>query len=193
MARLVPLLCATALAATACATTLPATDADRRAAITVEDFAAWVDGRGLVPVVDTFEKTTQMGFYTLSYRYHAESADTEFVLHTEAILTPKEAEAHSAYRSFVLGARLGARELVEVTPTLAWPDEVAVYKSIVEGQQTGNVYVARRGTVAVMVAVGGLHDETSTYFEKTLEPALWALTRYDPLRASGRAVAGRLP
>ncbi len=173
-----------------CATTLPTNDVDRNAAVTVEDFAAWVAGHELDPVVDTFEKTSQLGFYTLSYRYHAKGDHAEFILNSEAILTPKEAEAKSAYRSFVIGARVARGELVEVTPTLDWPDDVAVFKSVVDGRQVGNVYVARRGTVAVMVAVGGLHDETSTYFEQTLEPALWALTRYDPVRASGRAVAG---
>ena len=176
-----------------CVTTLPPTQADREAAITLDDFSEWVKDYNLKPIVHTFEKKTQLGMYALSYRFHGESEDVEFVLNSEVMITQKEAEAQSAYRSFVIGAKIGADELEEVAPTIAWPEQAAVFKSIVDGRQTGNIYVARRGTVALMVVVGGLHDSTSTFFEKTLEPALWALTRYDPLRASGGDVALSAP
>lgn len=174
------------LGLSSCVTTQEPTLADHSATITIEDMSDWVPPGTLTPTLNTFDRKDQLGNIFLSYRYQGKNDEIGVVLNSEVLFARDEQTSKSAYRSFVLGSKIAKGQIEKVESVIDWGEQTANGHLMVDGKIRGHVYVGRRGTVTVMIALGGLYRDDPGDFERSLEPHLWALTKYDPL---GRKVA----
>ena len=176
------LLLGIALIASGCATTLVPTEVDRDAAITREDFSAWLDPLGLKTKSETLEKFGTAGIYYLEYKYVGASADVDSYIGSSVYVTNNQREASLAYRNLGRGAKLGIRPL-KIEPasvTIEWPEEAEHYLLKREGTLVGNMILARRGHIAVLVVMSGTYVDPAQLFETQLAPHFERLSEYNP-------------
>ncbi len=172
-----------ALLALACMSQPRPTPADLDAAITRADFADWLASYHLETKNETLSKTTRKGITILEYHWLGDDGELAIGLDSRIYWTKTEAEAEAAYRKMLETGR-SKHPAIAWFPVHSgghWAEAKKVYRIVRADRQTvGHVLFARRGNVAVMVSLTGMHSENPKLFERKLEPELEKLSRHDP-------------
>jgi len=166
------------LAALACVSSQPPSAADRDAAITRDDFADWLAGYTLETRSESLRKDERHGIVIVEYHWAGDGPELAARLHSMVYWTHSRAEADAALRSMLAGAGRG-KNGVEWRPAyghLGWAEAEKSYLLVRGRDVVGNLVLARRDNVAVMVMLSGLYSEDSRTFERKVEPMLWQLT-----------------
>jgi hypothetical protein len=179
-ALLVPLC---ALALLACMSQPPPSPADRDAAITREDFADWLSSYALETKRETFTRTARGGIVILEYHWLGDDGELAVGIDSRIYWTNSPAEAEAAYRRMLASSRNEhpAIAWLPVHSGGAWAEDKKCYRIVrADRQELGHVLFARRGNVAAMVSLTGMHSEDPKLFERKLEPELEKLSRHAP-------------
>lgn len=169
--------------ALACASRIPPTAADFDATITRADFADWLASYKLETKRETLSKTEKDGIWILEYDWLGDDGTLAVGIHSRVYWTKDSLEALAAYRK-MRDDPSRDRGPIAWIPVLCggkWAEEKKCYRLVrMDNQVVGHLVFARRGNVAVMVTLTGMHSEDARLFEKKLEPELEKLSRYDP-------------
>jgi hypothetical protein len=167
----------------ACLSQPPPSPADRDAAITREDFADWLSSYALETKRETFTRTARNGIVILEYHWLGDDGELAVGIDSRIYWTPSPAEAEAAYRKLLASSRNRGAGIawLPVHSGGAWAEDKKCYRIVRADRQTlGHVLFARRGNVAAMVSLTGMHSEDPKLFEKKLEPELEKLSRHAP-------------
>lgn len=174
------------LAALACASHPPPSAADFDATITRADFADWLASYRLETKHETLGKTEKGGIAILEYDWLGDDGTLAVGIHSRVYWTNTPVEALAAYRKMRDDPARG-KDGIAWMPVLGggkWAAEKKCYRLVrVDNQTVGHLMFARRGNVALMVWLTGMHSEDARLFEKKLEPELEKLSRHDPRTA----------
>jgi len=180
--------------ALACASRLPPTAADFDNTITRADFADWLASYHLETKRETLSKTEKDGILILEYDWLGDDGSLAIGIHSRVYWTNTSVEALAAYRK-MRDDPSRDRGPIAWMPVLCggkWAEEKKCYRLVrIDNQAVGHLIFARRGNVAVMVTLTGMHSEDARLFEKKLEPELEKLSRYDPRTAQSVASTKR--
>ncbi len=171
------------LAALACVSQPPPSPADRDVAITREDFADWLASYTLETKRETFTRTARDGIVILEYHWLGDDGELAIALDSRIYWTTSPAEADAAYRKLLATSRTKHPAIAwfPVHSGGAWAEDKKCYRIVRADRQTvGHVLFARRGNVAAMVSLTGMHSEDPKLFERKLEPELEKLSRHVP-------------
>jgi len=169
----------------ACASTLEPSAADRDATITRDDFSDWLAGYTLETKRESLTKDERRGIVIVEYRWLGDGPELRAGLHSMVYWTRSRAEADAALRSMLAGAERG-KDGIGWRPAythLGWAENAKTYLLVRQRDVVGNLVLARRENVAVMVRLTGLYAEDPRLLERKLEPLLWELSRYTPASA----------
>ena len=173
-----PILCALALLA--CLSQPPPSPAERDAAITREDFADWLASYTLETKRETLTRTERKGIVILEYHWLGDDGELAIGLDSRIYWTRSPAEAEAAYRKMVETSRSRHPAIgwLPVHTGGAWAEDKKCYRIVrADRQPVGHVLFARRGNVAAMVSLTGMHADDPKLFERKLEPELEKLSR----------------
>jgi hypothetical protein len=192
--RLAPAAALLALLALACASGIPPTAADFDATITRADFADWLSSYKLETKRETLEKIEKDGIVLLEYDWLGDDGSLAVGVHSRVYWTKSSLEALAAYRKMRDDPSRG-KDGIAWIPVLGggkWAEEKKCYRLVrADNETVGHLMFARRGNVAVMVSITGMHSEDARLFEKKLEPELAKLSRHDPLAGARERAALR--
>jgi hypothetical protein len=172
-----------ALFAAGCIHHPPATSADLDASITRADFADWLSRYALETKRETISKSEKNGIVIVEYDWLGDDGQLAIALHSRIYWTKSPAESDAAFRAMLesFRPREDAFAWLPVHSGGRWAEDKKCYRLVRADRQTvGHLLFARRGNVAVMVSLTGMHSEDPKQFEKKLEPELEKLSRHDP-------------
>ena len=173
---------------------------DRRAIVTIEDFAGWLEANSIVLTRETEALTKRKiaRSYELSYEFSGVEASSganplRVFVRSEVSVHPNAPSAvHNANTYWVglkAGLWKGGASLARVEPTLDWGDGIDCFKIEKEGSQIGNLFIGHSGKIATYAIVTGLYSSDPAMFEALLEPKLRAVEHYDPECRGGAPAA----
>jgi hypothetical protein len=169
------LLVAAALVFTATAETTPASPADRRLALTVDDIAPFIEDFE----ADTSRETANRvgyfdGSYEIEYIYDADDLYIESYVSIE----PSASDAKYSYSGYQAGTSIGfslaEEDVTEVAMNhlFEWGDESRFYLLSLDGQPIGNRLIARKGRKVVYVIWSGVYFNDPESTRELLEPVM---------------------
>ena len=175
-----------ALLALGCVSHLPPTAADFDATITRADFADWLASYKLETKHETLTKSEKDGIVILEYDWLGDDGELAIGIHSRVYWTKSSVEALAAYRK-MRDDPSRDKGVVAWIPLLCggtWAEEKKCYRLVrIDNQVVGHLEFARRGNIAMMVMLTGMHSEDARLFDKKIEPELWKLSKHDPRKA----------